>query len=322
VDPVDEVITYLQEKNLPVEYSVICNDLSHITKDRIKSILRVNKSFIRNEKKLYFHSNIIQFSDDELEGIENIINYYVDKNGYMTKTELIIMIEENFPDIHERYYFLKDSGLRDVIGYKLKEQFDFKANIISKKGDSLKATDIFSKFCYNNDTFSLEELKKLKNELGTNIPFEKIYSNKIRIGKNDFVTLKPNEFDVTSIDNILDTFATKGYISLKNIKHFTSFPESNYAWNTYLLESYVYKYSKKYKLLHYGFNEKTCAGGIVKKGNKIETFLDLIINVLLDNEINLNREETLNYLYENGYLGSRRFNDIDKALKLVKANKD
>ena len=77
-------------------------------------------------------------------------------------------------------------------------------------------------------------------------------------------------------------------------------------------------FSAKYKLLHATYNESSCVGAIVKRSSNIETWDDLLINILADSGISLKKEEALEYLYEEGYLAQKRYAGIEKVL--VKAN--
>ena len=319
IDPILEVKNYLVNKEKPIEQEIICNDLLHIPRSRIVNILHSNKEFIRNSPRVYLHPDSIIISEIELSEISSFIGYKIERNGFLTETEFIKFIKEQLPGIVERYYKLTDLGLRDVIGYKLQNDYSFNSKIISEKGKNLSVSDVFRLFCNNNERITLSELKALKKELNSVIYFNIIYNEKLRITEEEFVSKELVSFDIDKIDNAIDEFCYDDYIAIKDIKYFSSFPECRFKWNSYLLEHYVAEYSKKYKLVQINFNENSCVGGIVKISSKIKTFYDLVVKVLFDSNISLDTSIALDYLYEKGYLGRRSYKDIDKAIVQVKA---
>ena len=92
------------------------------------------------------------------------------------------------------------------------------------------------------------------------------------------------------------------------------FPDAGFSWNSFLLEHYVAKYSPNYKLLHANYNESACVGGIVKKISNIDTFDELIVDVLAKNGLPLQKEIALQYLCDEGYLARRNYSDIEHTL--------
>lgn len=322
IDPMLEVKDYLINKAKPINQEVICNNLSHIPRKKIIGILHNNKEFIRNSTGVYFHPDSIIIDDKEINGISQIIGNEIERNGFITEKELIKFLKSKFPQISEKYYQLTDLGLRDFIGYKLKDEYSFNSKIISRKWEKLSVRDIFEKFCEKNKKITLMELKMLKKDLNTAIYFDVIYNQKLRINEEEFVCKELANFDVDKIDNVIDEYCYDEYISIQAIRYFFSFPECRFKWNSYLLEHYIAEYSKKYKLVHINFNENSCVGAIVKVSSKIETFYDLVVRVLVDSNIILDTSTALDYLYDQGYLGRRSYKNIDKALIQAKAMKE
>lgn len=195
--------------------------------------------------------------------------------------------------------------LADAIGYKLREVFSFKGKIISALGQDISMTDVFADFAKSHEHFTLEQLNTLKNELETPIYFSAVYANSLRISRDTFVSKNQANFDINETDEAIDRFCTGDYITISEIRHYGSFPYAGFPWNSYLLEHYVSDFSKKYKLVHSGFNAKSAVGAIVKRTSKIEVFGELITTALADSTINLNKDDALQYLCENGFLARR-----------------
>ena len=118
----------------------------HIPRSRIVNILHSNKEFIRNSPGVYLHPDSIIISESELSEISSFIGYKIEQNGFLTETEFIKFIKDQLSGIVERHYQLTDLGLRDVIGYKLQNDYSFNSKIISEKGKNLSVSDVFRIF--------------------------------------------------------------------------------------------------------------------------------------------------------------------------------
>ncbi len=322
VDPYDEIKSCLIQQATPIKYNELFTILSHIPEQKIKNILTQNDEFISNSRGEYFHINAVTLSDDELEDIANIIQYSIDEKQFISGNELVDSIKRKYPDIIEQNTFLSDKGLRDAIKYKLKNTFSFKGNIISSLGQSLSMKKVFADFCKHKDSFTLDELKILKQELDTTIYFDDVYENSLRISKNKFVSKVYAKFKPEQIDATIDRFCIEDYIAIGKIKQFSLFPDAGFSWNSFLLEHYVASYSLNYKLIHSSYNEECCVGGIVKKFSNINTIDELIIDVLAKSRLPLQKETALQYLCEEGYLARRSYSNIEQLLIKAKEQRN
>lgn len=312
--PYDEVKNCLVQQAIPMEYDQIFKVLSHIPEQKIKNILSANTEFISNGRNEYFHVSIAVISNDELDDISEIIRQGINKKHFISGNELINFIKKKYPHIVEQNAFLSDKGLRGVIAYKLGDTYSFKGNVISQKGQNLSMMEVFAGFCKERESFTLDELKVLRQELDTVIYFEAVYANSLRVSKNQFVSKKNAAFLPSETDKAIERFCPNDYIPLGKISYFGTFPYAGFRWNSFLLEHYVAMYSPNYKLIHSNYNENICVGAIVKKTSDINSMDDLIIDVLANNKLPLQREHSLNYLCEEGYLGRRSYANIEHLL--------
>lgn len=320
VDNADEIRNLLISYGMPMQTDDIISSLSHISEDKIKWTLSGHNSqeFVRNQVGEYFHANIIEFTPREMDFIIDWISLAIADKEYMGGKELTDVIESKLPSVKERYPFLTWLGLRDVLAYKLRDSFSFKGKIISAYGQELSMTDVFSDFAKRHNSFTLSQLKMLKNDLDTPIYFDSIYSNSLRINKEEFVSSDYASFDVIATDSAIDSFCQGDFISIKEVTLFGSFPDAHFPWNQFLLQHYVANYSKKYKLLHTGFNAGTPVGAITKRSSEIESFDEVVIRALANSNISLNSDNALQFLYDEGYLARRNLGNIDTLI--VKAN--
>lgn len=318
MDPLAEVRSCLKVYARPVTYDELFTALPHLPQNKIKSILASNVEFVNNDRSEYFHESIVHLSDEELEGIAEIIQRTIDEKDFIGGNELYDAIHAKYPYIIKENRALSMYGFRDALKAKLGARFSFKGNIISRSGQELSMADVFAKYARSHDAFTLSELQSLANSLATPIYFEEIYENSLRISRDQFVAKTTAQFPIEAIDAALDRICTGKYISLLEVTNFGAFPYLGFPWNSFLLEHYVASYSQKYMLLHSSFNGTECAGAIVKRSASIDNFDDLIVDLLANNQIEMKKAPVLQFLSDKGYLARRRYSEIESLI--IKAN--
>ena len=314
MDPLSEVRSCLQDYGRPVTYDELFAALPHLPQSKIKFILASNVEFVNNGCGEYFHESIVHLSDEELDGISEIIQRTIDEKNFIGGNELYDAIRAKYPYIIDENHTLSMYGFRDALKAKLGDKFSFKGNIISSSGQELSMADVFAKYARSHDTFTLSELQSLANNLATPIYFEAIYENSLRISRDQFVAKTAAHFPVEAMDEVLDRICMGKYISLLEATNFGAFPYVGFPWNIFLLEHYVASYSQKYMLLHSSFNGTECAGAIVKRSAGIDSFDDLIVDLLANNQIEMKKAPVLQFLSDKGYLARRRYSEIESLI--------
>ena len=155
-------------------------------------------------------------------------------------------------------------------------------------------------------------------ELATVIYFDSVYENCLRISREQFVSKSHAQFPIADTDAAIDLLCTEDYVSIQDVTNFGAFPYAGFPWNSYLLEHYVAEYSQKYMLLHSNYNGTECAGAIVKRSAGIQTFEELIVDLLANNDVELKKAPVLQFLSDHGYLARRRYGNIEALI--IKAN--
>lgn len=322
MDPLSEVRSCLQDYSKPATYDELFAALPHLPQSKIKSILTSNVEFVNNGRSEYFHESIVHLSDEELDGIAKIIQITIDEKDFIGGNELYDAIHAKYPYIIDENHSLSMHGFRDALKAKLGDKFSFKGNIISRLGQELSMPDVFAKYARSHDTFTLSELQSLANNLATSsIYFKAIYENSLRISRDQFVAKTVAQFPVEAMDKALDRICIEKYIPLPEATNFGAFPYVGFPWNIFLLEHYVASYSQKYMLLHSSFHGTECAGAIVKRSADIDSFDDLIVDLLANNQIEMKKAPVLQFLSDKGYLARRRYSEIESLIIRANAQK-
>ena len=317
VNPFDEVKQLLTNAKVPMEAEVVCQTLSHIPETKVMQILGMNSEFVYNGYGVYFHIDIIQLSDEDLDNISTIIKDGISEKEFLSGNELIDIIKVQYPHIIDNNASISTLGMRDAIKYHLKDKFSFNGNIISTHGQSLSMSDVFGQYARSRNEFDMAELDTLAAEMNTVIYFQAVYENSLRVSKTRFVSKSQAQFKVYETDKAIDRFCTGEYIPLKQINEFGTFPDAGFQWNTFLLAHYVYSYSKNY-IFFGGFNKNASVGAIVKRNMGINNYDDFLAVALSESGIILNKENALEYMVEQGYIARRSCSTIEEIL--IKAN--
>lgn len=321
IDHKAEIREALIAYGAPMKTEELYEKIPNLPSDRIDWVIHTNKEFVCNTWGEYFHVSLIDLSDDELADIAALIQQAIEESYFISGNELIHAIRRKYPYMLERFPQFSQLGLRDSIAYYLGDRFSFNGNIISSLHKQLSMSDVFAEFARTHHSFTIDELNVLKNEINSRIYFDSIYANALRISQSQFVAKEEADFDVANTDKAISAFCRGDYIPLAEVTSFGSFPYAIFPWNVYLLEHYVAVYSNEYKLLHTSFNADNCVGAIVKISSGIDSFNDLITDVLAHSGVNLNKKDALQYLCDMGYLARRRFSDIDQILIRARAKK-
>lgn len=322
MDPVEDVRKYLTEAGKPVNIDQIYADLSQISSSEIYRILTGigSREFINNQKGEYFHVSIVDLSSTDIKNIKEIIDTGLYNYGFISGIDFWNKLKKKHPDMIAQYPYLTDLGMRSVLAFHLGDNYDFRGTIISKKGEKVKSSDVYRRFAQQNTEFTIDDLLKLSEELNTGIYYDEVYNYSVRINDNKFISRELIDFDVDAIDSMLESFCESDYASLETLSIFSGFPYCGYAWNIWLLESFVAKYSKKFILLHSNYNATKCVGAIVKISADINTFDELLSRALADSSVQLtqnmmdNIKNALSYFVQNGFLARKSYSTIESIV--------
>ena len=314
ITPIDEVRQYLKQNDGPIQVEELCKSLSHIPEDRIRSILGANVEFVRNSKGEYFHADSLSLTEKELANIVVIIENTIEKQKFISGNELFDAIKAKYPNTFEKNSAFSVIGWRDALKYKLRDSFSFVGNVISRAEKPLSMSDVFTEYGKMRKRFSIDELEKFADSIGTTIYFDSLYKNSIRISYQWFVSKESVSFPVRRTDAILDRLCPENYISIKEINEFAVFPDASTPWTEYLLEQYVSFFSEKFYLLHSNYNKNCAVGAIVKKTCPFSSFDELVTDILAKSGISLEKKEALDYLIDNGYIARRSYTNIEQLM--------
>ena|GEM_PF-2496031 len=323
-NPADDVRQYLIRSGKPVLFETMCREMPYLDKTMINRVLTGTNSaeFIRNqgsnEKKEYFHADIVNVTEDEMASVVVLIETAIQKHRYISGIEFMDALSNQIPDLVERYPQITPYGWRETFAYKLHGVFSFNGPVISSLQDNFSTSDVYSYFAKSQDRFTLAQLNDLSESLATPIYFDSIYENALRISEEEFVSRKYANFDCDAIDSVLDRFCEGDFIPISHVNIFGSFPDVGFAWNSFLLQHYVADFSKKYCLICNGYTADRAVGTIVKRSSSLSNLEDVLARALAESDVDLTQSAALDFFVEEGYIGRRRLTSINQVM--IRAN--
>lgn len=315
IDDTAEVEDFLLSAGKPMKVEDVCTALTHIPKERVDSIIKFDSRFRRNAKGEYFHADIFEISEPELEKIAAIIDGSIAENGYAIWTDIWNIIQETMPVFLENNLYLSALGVRNAISAHYLGKFNFNGAVISRPEDRYEMRDIYQLYAKHHPTFTADDIYNLSKELDTVIYFEALSEVSVRVSHDLFISKEMISFDTDAADRAINSFLSKDYIRIREIDSFLIFPNVGYEWNEYLLESFLLSYSKKFALVNNGLSLNNVAGFVVKKSGQINDFIDACAAFLADGRIELKKVDALNYLADMNVISRRSYKDIDLALR-------
>ena len=323
-DPVGDIVHFMQKNHQPLSYSQIFTALWYIPRSKIEYLIKSQiKSIVCVANEMFFYAPNLPVDETELQKISSLLQSEIDFHGYITDSKMMELIKSKYPLIAMNLESFNNYAVRKCLSYFLAENFSFNGSVISALGSQLNLSDVYSDFARTHENLTLEELKNFAKELDNNILWYPVLSEMIRISQDKFVNRNLINFNVSLIDNCIAELYPQDYIPLKEITLFINFPNIGYAWNTYVLESYLYGFSYKFRLVHGSFSETGVYGAMVRVGSSITDYESLITDALSHSD-SLTESKAIQFIVDQGYQQRKAYKnigDVIKKAKLIKENR-
>lgn len=315
VEAVAHELKRIWGENSLLDFSAMSNRLPMIPLDRIKHAISYSTEFVWSSEETYAFLDRVIISDAEKNAIIEFVQKTCENVGYASLSDIPMGA------IAEVNYDLSNTALYNAIYNKvLLGRFYLNGKILTDTESTISAVSLVKAYCANKNECSFEELADRVVELtgGTNrqYAFEAAYDTMVRVGANRFVADRYVNFEIDTIDALLDKFVTDDFISIKGIATFALFPFCGQSWNYYLLESFCYRFSKKYSLHVMNFNDKNA--GIISKKSCHLNYKEMLAIVISQGDIPLTAESAGAYLFSSGYMAKRKYGDMNTILQRAK----
>lgn len=296
-------------------YDELYERLPYIPDEKIRFYLSYTQKFVWSSPETFVAIDKFIVTDTEKEAIYSYVKNKCNTIGYASINDVPLgnIVEEN--------YDMSITAIYDII-YRvvLKEDFALTGKILTHKNKSVDILTIAKAYCVGKDACTFSELNEyvtfVNGTQNRQVTFQAAYDQFVRIDETHYVADKFVNFSVSAIDDILEKVLDKGFAPIKSIASFALFPDCNFSWNHYILESYCYRYSKKFRLSILNFNDKN-AGIIIKKDMTLG-YYDILAIAAANSSVELTNSAVGQYLCEAGYTSKKSMKALDGIVEKAK----
>ena len=294
----------------PVESVYNLHDrLPYIPLNNIWRTMSGNDVFVFVSESKYLFIERFQITKDEEDVILRFVDDKYNENGFVSLSDIPL------GSIEEENYELTRPAIYNAIYKKvLHDKYNLNGKILIKGQNELDVVMLLKRYIKNKDECTFDEVaSKLADFTGgvnRQYAFLSLYDEMVRVDQNLFIANKFVDFHVDEIDSVLSGFITEGFCAIRDITTFAIFPFCGQNWNYYLLESFCYKYSRKYTLCINNFNDKNA--GIIAEKDYNKQYDDMLAIAVARSGITLSPEVVGRYLFETGYMAKSKFSKLNE----------
>lgn len=283
--------------------------LPYIPLSNIWRVISGNDLFVPTFEGVYLFLDCFRISEDEEENILKFVEKTCEEKGFAPLGAVPL------GGIGEENYELTQSAVYHAIYKKvLSGRYHLNGKILTKEKSDLDVVALLKRYIKDKDECTFDEAAdkviELTGDTNRQYAFQALYENMVRVDRGRFVADRFVDFDVGEIDSVLSEFIPDNFRAIREITTFAMFPLCGQSWNHYLLESFCYRYSRKYSLHVISFNDKNA--GIIAERNFNKRYNEMLAIALARADAVLSPEIAGQYLFSTGYMAKRKFAKLDE----------
>lgn len=284
--------------------SNLCNRLPYIPIENIWRTISGNDLFVWSSEGEYLLIDRFHITEEEEENILEFVDESCEEKGFASLNDIPLGSTE------EENYELPRITIQNAVYKKvLSGKYHLNGKILTKEKSELDTVMLLKQYIKGKDECTFDEVAdkvvELTGSTNRQYAFQALYDDMVRVDRNRFVANRLVNFSVDEIDSVLEGFITDHFRAIRDVTTFAMFPLCEQSWNHYLLESFCYKYSRKYSLHVIHFNDKN-AGIIAEKGfNK--KYNEMLAVALARTDVELSPEVIGQYLFNTGYMAKSKY---------------
>lgn len=289
----------------PVESVYRLSDrLPYIPIGNIWRVISGNDLFVLASEGEYLFIDRFRITKDEEEDILDFVDEICKENGFASLCDVPL------GSIEEENYELTQTAIYNAIYKKvLSGKYHLNGKILTKEKSELDAVMLLKQYIKDKDECTFDEVAdkvvELTGGINRQYAFQALYDDMVRVDKNRFVANRLVNFSIDEIDTVLAGFVTDNFCAIRDVTTFAMFPLCGQNWNHYLLESFCYKYSRRYSLHVIHFNDKNA--GIIAEKNFNKKYNEMLVIALARTDVELSPEVIGQYLFNTGYMAKSKY---------------
>lgn len=278
-------------------------------------------------KDLYFYGPNVTLSDTEKQRLRDALLEDIAQKQFITNVRLRDILEESCPGVAMDMSSLDDALLRKVLAMLYPADFIEKAKGLFPAGHMKSGREQIQEYCHAHTKLSTSDIKWFAKQRG-------ILGNICNYVMDEMVRVSPEEWirrdhvhfqgkEAHIIQKIGQQMGEKICMPLEEFTLFLSFPDIGIPWNSYVLESFLYKNDAilcPFSLVQAngGVSDSGVYGAVIKKGYAIDSYDDVLIELLSRSPDWQTDEEALDFIVAHKLQVLRKLKQIGTIVKQAK----
>lgn len=278
-------------------------------------------------KDLYFYGPNVTLSDTEKQRLRDALLEDIAQKQFITNVRLRDILEESCPGVAMDMSSLDDTLLRKVLAMLYPADFIERAKGLFPAGHMKSGREQIQEYCHAHTKLSTSDIKWFAKQRG-------ILGNICNYVMDEMVRVSPEEWirrdhvhfqgkEAHIIQKIGQQMGGKTCMPLEEFTLFLSFPDIGIPWNSYVLESFLYKNDAilcPFSLVQAngGISDSGVYGAVIKKGYAIDSYDDVLIELLSRSPDWQTDEEALDFIVAHKLQVLRKLKQIGTIVKQAK----
>lgn len=278
-------------------------------------------------KDLYFYGPNVTLSDTEKQRLRDALLEDIAQKQFITNVRMREILEESCPGVAMDMSSLDDALLRKVLAMLYPADFIERAKGLFPAGHMKSGREQIQEYCHAHTKLSTSDIKWFAKQRG-------ILGNICNYVMDEMVRVSPEEWirrdhvyfqgkEAHIIQKIGQQMGGKTCMPLEEFTLFLSFPDIGIPWNSYVLESFLYKNDAilcPFSLVQAngGVSDSGVYGAVVKKGYAIDSYDDVLIELLSRSPDWQTDEEALDFIVAHKLQVLRKLKQIGTIVKQAK----
>ena len=278
-------------------------------------------------KDMYFYVPNISLSDPEKQRLRDALLEDMTQRQFITNVRLREILEESCPGVAIDMSSLDNALLRKALATLFPTDFIERAKGLFPAGHMKSGREQIQEYCHAHTKLSTSDIKWFAKQRG-------ILGNICNYVMDEMVRVSPEEWirrdhvyfqgkEAHIIQKIGQQMEKKTCMPLEEFTLFLSFPDIGIPWNSYVLESFLYKNDAilcPFSLVQAngGVSDSGVYGAVIKKGYAIDSYDDVLIELLSRSPDWQTDEEALDFIVAHKLQVLRKLKQIGTIVKQAK----
>lgn len=275
--------------------------LPYIPQESIRETLKKSGKFMPNGTTYLLQSRF-HLTREQAAAILDFVKRACDAYGSVVFSDIPL------EDVCEANWELERDTVYDMIYAAILWRTYARAGSVISKDQALRSPlELLKKHIAAQDACTFDEIAEKAAEISPSLSrqdmLRALYDGMVRVDKKRFTADRHVQFAVDEIDDELARRIPDHFCAVQDVIPFSAFPYCGRSWNSYLLESYCYRFSKRYslRLNSNNFNDRNV--GIIAEKDYAADYTEMLARAAARSRVLLTPEAVGRYLSDAGYIG-------------------